>query len=205
MSSNYSRMTSVQCRIACWYCTDRTYFGVLSMDLGGHAAVNDGRQLAWGLRSVAGGEAGERHHTASGVGRGGVVAPESRRGVGAVVHRRVGFLSGLRQGAGEIRDAAGASSRGCVGGRGCCGTWLFAGSVLSSGGGVRAGGDGGAARRAAWASWPGEATTGDRGVYPRRGRVGGPDRRAGGRPVRSAVASAHHRAGAPAVSTRSFW
>ena len=36
-------------------------------------------------------------------------------------------------------------------------------------------------------------------------RVGGPDRRAGGRPVRGAVAPAHHRAGARSVSARSFW
>ena len=87
----------------------------------------------------------------------------------------------------------------------CCSTWLFAGSVLSGGGGVRSVGDGGAGRRAARPSWPGQAAPGDRGVHPRRGRVGGPDRRAGGRPVRGAVAPAHHRAGARAVSARSFW
>ena len=53
--------------------------------------------------------------------------------------------------------------------------------------------------------WPGEAAPGDRGVHPRRYRLGSPDRRAGGRPVRGAVAPAHHRAGARAVSARSFW
>src|ERR1700758_980145 len=111
MSSNDDRISIVQCRVVRWYCMDRPHFEVLSMDVRGHAAVNNGRQPAAGLRSVAGGEAGERHHTASGVDRGGPVAPESRRGAGAVVRGRVGVLSGLRQGAGEIRDVAGASSR----------------------------------------------------------------------------------------------
>src|SRR5262245_10227798 len=104
MSSNNDRISSVQCRIACWYCTNKGYFDPLSTDVLRHAAVNNGRSPGWGLRSVAGGEAGERHDTASGVDRGGVVASEPGCGAGAVV-RGVGFLSSLRQGAGEIRDA----------------------------------------------------------------------------------------------------
>ena len=53
-----------------------------------HAAVNNGRVQMSGLGSVAGGERGERHDAASGVDRGGVVAPESGCGVRAAVHRR---------------------------------------------------------------------------------------------------------------------
>ena len=64
----------------------------------------------------------------------------------------------------------------------------------------------GLARRAARPSRPGQAAPGDRGLHPRRHRASGsPDRRAGGRAVRGAVAPAHHRAGARAVSARSFW
>src|SRR6476660_3128230 len=108
----------------------------LSMDVRRHAAVNNRRQSTRGLGSGVGGEAGERHNTASGVDRGGVVASESGCGAGAVIRGRVGFLSDLRQGAGEVRDATGASGRGCARRRSCCSTWLFAGSVLSGGGGV---------------------------------------------------------------------
>ena len=87
----------------------------------------------------------------------------------------------------------------------CCSTRLFAGSVLSGGGGVRSVGDGGAGRRAARPARPGQAAPGDRGLHPRRHRVGGADRRTGRRPVRGAVAPAHHRAGTRPVSARSFW
>src|SRR6478736_2104241 len=85
MSSNDDRISSVQCRIIRWYCTNKAYFDALSMDVRRHAAVNNGRQPAWGLPSVAGGEAGERGDTASGVDRGGVVASEPGCGAGAVV------------------------------------------------------------------------------------------------------------------------
>src|SRR5262249_51060244 len=61
------------------------------------------------------------------------------------------------------------------------------------------------ARRAARPTRPGQAAPGDRGFYPRRHRLGGPDRRAGGRPVRGGVAPTHRRAGPRAVSARSFW
>src|SRR6478735_3611139 len=133
MSSNNDRISIVECRITRY---DGRYIGCLAvLPLVGsrHAAVNNGRQEVGDLGSGAGGEAGERHDTASGVDRGGIVASESGCGVGAVVHRRVGFLSGLRQGAGEVRDAAGASGRECSCGRSCCSTWLFTSSVLSSG------------------------------------------------------------------------
>src|SRR5258707_1076779 len=83
MSSNDDRISSVQCRIVRRYCTDRINFDALSMDVCRHAAVNNGRWPGWGLRSVAGGEAGERHHTASGVDRGGGVASEPGLGAGA--------------------------------------------------------------------------------------------------------------------------
>ena len=51
----------------------------------------------------------------------------------ALFSRRVGFLLGRRQGAGEVRDAMEASGRrsACIGS--CCSTWLFASSVLSGG------------------------------------------------------------------------
>src|ERR1700677_71776 len=205
MSSNYHRISSVEYRIASQLRCNKAYYVVMPTESGRHAAVNSGRSRVMGLGSGAGGEAGERHDTAYGVDRGGVVASESRWGVRAVVHRRVGFLSGLRQGAGEVRDVAGASGRGRSCGRSGCRTWLFEGCFLSGGGGVRSVGDGGAPRRAARPSRPGQMAPGDRGLHPRRGRVGGTDRRAGRRPVRGAVAPTHHRAGARPVSTRSFW
>src|SRR6185503_3432878 len=205
MSSIYHRISRVNRRIArCIYCSMRVLVAILRSEPR-HPAVNNRRCMDGGLGSWVGGETGERHDTDSGVDRGGVVASQSGRGVRAVVHRRVGFLSGLRQGAGEVRDAASSSGRGCSGGRSSGGTWLFTGSVLSGGGRVRPVGDGGVARRAARSPWPGQAAPGDRGLHPRRRRLGGPDRRAGGRPVRGAVAPAHRRAGAPAVSARSFW
>src|SRR5262249_60756992 len=117
--------------------------------------------------------------------------------------RGVGFLSGLRQGAGEVRDATGASGRWPAGFGSCWGTWLFAGGVLSSGGGVRPVGDGGADRRAARPSRPGGGATGDRGLYSRPGgRVGGADRPAGGRGGRGGGGPAHRRAGGRAVRAR---
>ena len=51
-------------------------------------------------------------------------------------------------------DAAGASGRRSVRVGSCSGTRLFAGRVLSGGGGVRSVGDGGADRRAAWPRGP---------------------------------------------------
>ena len=63
----------------------------------------------------------------------------------------------------------------------------------------------GLARRAPRSSWPDQAAPGDRGLHPRRHRFRGADRRADRRPVRGAIAPAHHRAGAWAVSARSFW
>src|SRR5258705_11617040 len=95
MSSNNSRISSVQCRIVRWKCTDRAYFDAPSMDIRRHAVVNNGRQPAWGLPSVAGGEAGERHHTASGVDRGGGGAPASRAGGRGRGWGGVGVLFGL--------------------------------------------------------------------------------------------------------------
>src|SRR3954454_15461055 len=188
-----------------WYCSSDSDFAVLAVTDRRHAAVNNRRGGWRGLGSGAGGEAGERHDTASGADRGGVVASESGWGVGADVHQRVRFLSGLRQGAGEVRDVAGAAGRRPAGIGSCRGTRLFARSVLSGGGGVRPVGDGRTGGRAAGPSRTGEAAPGDRGVHPRRHRVGSPDRRTGGRPVRGAVAPAHHRAGARTVSARSFW
>ena len=172
MSSNDDRISSVECRMPRCYDGYIGYLGELSGASPRHTAVNNRRQKVRGLGSGAGGGAGERHDTASSADRGGAAAPKSRRGVRAVVHRRVRLLSGLRQGAGEVRDVAGASGRrpACVGS--CCSTWLFAGSVLSGGGGVRSVGDGGAGGRAARPSWPGQAAPGDRGVHPRRRRVG---------------------------------
>src|SRR6202165_4556744 len=157
MSSNYDRISSVECRITRCNSCHIGCLVVLSAVYPRHAAVNNGRLEVRGLGSGAGGEAGERHHTTSGVERCGVVTSESRWGVRAVVHRRVGFLSGLRQGAGEVRDVAGASGRGCFCDRSCCGTWIFTGSVLSGRGGVRSVWDGGGGRRAARPSWPGQA------------------------------------------------
>src|SRR5829696_3594649 len=106
MSSNDDRISSVTCRMirCCW--ENDGYFAASTVVDRRHAAVNNRRYEWRGLGSGVGGEAGERHDTASGADRGGVVASESGWGVGAVVHRRVRFLSGLRQGAGEVRDVA---------------------------------------------------------------------------------------------------
>ena len=190
MSSNYHRISRVNHRITRHMLRRYGYLAAAVRIERRHAAVNDRRYVSGDLGSRVGGETAERHDTTSGVDPGGVVASESRRGCRAVVHRRLGFLSGRRQGAGEIRDAASASSRGCSRGRSCGGTWLFTSSVLSGGGGVRAGGDGGTGGRAARPSRPGQAAARDRGLHPRRHRLGGPDRRAGGRPIRRAVTPA---------------
>src|SRR5271168_1529739 len=95
MSSNYHRISSVECRMARQLHCYIACSVVLSMTYERHAAVNNGRPQVMGLGSDAGGEAGERHDTACDVDRGGVVASESRWGVRAVVHRRVSLLSGL--------------------------------------------------------------------------------------------------------------
>ena len=80
MSSNDSRMSSVWCRIVHWYWCENADLAVLYMEICRHAAVNNRRQQPRRLRSGAGGETGERHDTASSVGRGGAAAPESGRG-----------------------------------------------------------------------------------------------------------------------------
>ena len=156
MSSNYHRISSVECRIARQLSCHIAGYVVLPAVCERHAAVNNGCPQVMGLGSDAGGGAGERHDTACGVDRGGVVASESQWGDRAVVHRRVGLLSGLRQGAGEVRDVAGASGRGRSCGRSGGGAWLFESCVLSGGGGLRSVGDGRAPRRAARPSRPGQ-------------------------------------------------
>ena len=62
-----------------------------------------------------------------------VAMEKSSLGVRGAVLRRVGFLPGRRQGAGEVRDAMDTSGRrsACIGS--CCSTSLFASSVLSGG------------------------------------------------------------------------
>src|SRR5882757_5882376 len=86
MSSNYGRISSVECRATrCNNCHIRCLVALPVVYLR-HAAVNNGRLNVRGLSSGAGGEAGERHHTASGVDRGGVVTSESGWSVRAVVH-----------------------------------------------------------------------------------------------------------------------
>ena len=62
---------------------------------------------------------------------------------------------------------------GRAGDRSRCGTRLFAGGVLSGGWRRSPGGHGGAARRAARPSRPGQTAPGDRGVHPRRGAGSG--------------------------------
>ncbi len=97
MSSIYHRMSRAHCRIVLCTRLLPAYFAMHLILLRRHAALNNGRVDAGGLGSDAGGETGERHDTASGVDRGGVVASESEWGIGAVVHERVGFLLGLRK------------------------------------------------------------------------------------------------------------
>src|ERR1700731_5371582 len=111
MSSNYRRISSVGCRMVRCYSCDTRYFTRLPMVRRGHAAVNNGRQRVRGLGSGAGGEAGERHDTASGVERGGVDASEPGRGARAVVHRRGGVFFWLPPRPGGKREGSGAGGR----------------------------------------------------------------------------------------------
>ena len=138
--------------------------------------------------------------------RGWAGAPESGCGAVAAVHRRVGVLPRIGQGASEVRDAALASGRGHAGDRGGGGAWLFAGprSTWSR-------------RRSRSSGWP-------RLLDERRGRR----RPVKLRPevvefIRSEPGSsagqlaeqvaerfrvrlpAHHRASPQAVTVRSFW
>ena len=125
-----------------------------------HAAVNNRCKLdTGGLGSDAGGGTGERYDEASGVDRGGTVASPSRGVFSPLFTGGSGFFLTCRQGAGEVRDAAGTSGRRPTRFGSCCSTWLFPGCVLSDSDRVRPIGDGGASRRAARSSWPDQAAT----------------------------------------------
>jgi len=92
MSSNYHRISRVDRRIVRLIYSIINSFTVLLHVEDRHAAVNSRRQMNDRLGSPVGGEIAERHDTAAGADRGGIVASASRRGVGAVVRRRVGVL-----------------------------------------------------------------------------------------------------------------
>jgi hypothetical protein len=100
----------------------------------------------------------------SGSGAGGVVASWRRGGAGRTVPRAPGVLRVLRQGAGQVRDAARARDRRSHGDGGGADARLLAGGVLSGGGGVRALGDGRVVGRAARPARSGEALAGGSGV-----------------------------------------
>src|SRR6266540_343023 len=100
----------------------------------------------------------------SGVGAGGAVACGARGGDRGAVSLAAGVLRLLRQGAGEVRDAARARARSRDGDGGCGGAWLLALVVLPGRGGLRAGGDGRPVGRAPGAAGAVEALARGGGV-----------------------------------------